>query len=302
MSFLNAKNISIVAAVAVVCGAGAVLYQNSKLMCSINPSCYGIDEIKCDNKDVSICTDKNDKPLNGIVQQYFKEGQLAAKIGFKDGKNHGKTYMYHPNGQVAKLITFEDGVPNGVFEDYYSTGQLQQQGIYTNGELSGEVKSYYESGKLKLELDIKEIATVDNKKLISGTEKEYYEDGTLKQSKTVTKGNGTIDKYHPNGIILTHGEYKNGLPNGEFKEYYNDGKLRVVYTMKDGKIEGKSTHYFEDGQTVFMIISNKDGKRHGEVKAYSRDGKLQEIAEFENGNYIHHTFVSKNKETKILKK
>ena len=301
MAFLNAKNITI-AATLVVGGVGAVLYQNPKIMCSINPYCYKIDDIKCNTEKVSICTDKNDKLLNGEVQQYYKDGQLAAKISFKDGKNHGKIYMYHPNGQVAKLITFEEGTPNGAFADYYSTGQLQKQGTYTNGEILGTVTTYYESGKLKSETNITEIETVDNRKLMSSSEKEYYEDGTLKMNKILTKGNGTIDKYHPNSIILTHGEYKNGLPNGEFREYYNDGKLRILYTMQDGKVEGKSTHYFEDGQTIFMTISNKGGKRHGEVKAYSRDGKLKEIAEFENGNYIHHTFVSKSKETKILKK
>ena len=301
MSVLNAKNISIATAI-VVCGAGIVLYQNPKLMCSLNPYCYGIDEIKCNTEEISICTDKNDKPITGKVHQYYKDGQLAAKISFKDGKNHGKIYMYHPNGKMAKSITFIEGTPNGEFADYYSTGQLQKQGNYTNGELLGELKSYYESGKLKLELNIDEIVTVDNRKLISGTEKEYYEDGTLKLNKSLIKGNGTTDKYHSNGIIHTHGEYKNGLPNGEFKEYYDDGKLRVVYTLEDGRMQGTSTHYFEDGETVSMTISNKDGKRHGEVKAYSRDGKLQEIAEFENGNYIHHTFISKNKETKMFKK
>ena len=301
MSFLNAKNISIATAI-VICGTGAVLYQNPKLMCSINPYCYTLDEIKCNTEEISICTDKNNKPLNGKIQQFYQDGKLAAQISFKDGKNHGKIFMYHPNGKVAKLITFEEGIPNGDFADYYSTGQLQKQGTYTNGKILGEAKTYYESGKLKSEINTIEVEMIDNKNLISGTNKEYYEDGTLKQNLTLTKGNGTVDKYHPNGIIHTHGEYNNGLPNGEFREYYNDGKLRIVYAMQDGKIDGKSTHYFEDGETISMIISNKNGKRHGELKAYSRDGKLKEIAEFDNGNYIHHTFVSKDIETKIFKK
>jgi len=271
-------------------------------MCSINPSCYGIDEIKCSNEKNSICSDKNGKLLNGVVQQYYKDNQLATKISFKDGKKHGKAYMYHSNGNVAKLATFENGIPNGMAATYYSNGQLQKQGSYTNGEILGELKTYYESGKLQSEVNISEVENIDNRTLMTVTEKKYYEDGTLKQNKILNKGTGTFDNYHPNGIIYSHGEVKAGLPHGEYKKYYNDGKLSVVFTMVNGKIEGKSTHYFNDGETIFMIISNKNGKRHGVAKAYSRDGKLKEIAEYENGNYIHHTFVSNSKETKIFKK
>ena len=147
MSFLNAKNISIATAI-VICGTGAVLYQNPKLMCSINPYCYTIDEIKCNTEEISICTDKNNKPLNGKIQQFYQDGKLAAQISFKDGKNHGKIFMYHPNGKVAKLITFEEGIPNGDFADYYSTGQLQKQGTYTIAKISSSDETVEEESQI----------------------------------------------------------------------------------------------------------------------------------------------------------
>ena len=301
MPFFNVKNITI-ATIALACGAGWAISQNQKMMCSINPNCYDFAEIKCSNDDIPVCTDKNGKLITGKINKYYNDGNIAMIISLKDGKNDGEISMYHKNGQVAKTITYKDGIANGEYVEYYPSGALKLKGNRVNGNTIGESKWYYENGKLMGEINIEAIEKNGNISLITGLEKEYYEDGTLKMEKNLLKGEGDVKIYHSNGLIASQGEYHNGQQNGIFKDYYDDGKLRSEYTMIDGKVNGISTHYYEDGQSVFMILSVKDGENHGEAKAYSRNGKLQEIAEYENGIYVHHTFIAKDKSERIFTK
>ena len=299
MSLFRARNIIITTAI-ITCGIGIAISQNDKLSCSLSPNCYDMSEIKCNSEVISVCTDKNGNPINGKINKYYNNGKLGMTISLKNGMHHGKTQMYHKNGKVAKLITFENGIPNGYFADYYSNGQLQKFGNNVNGQILGESKKYYEDGNIKAESNISAIAEVNNRKLLTGNEKKYYKDGTLKQETILERGNGQFKMYHPNGLLSCQGEYLNGMKNGTYKDYYDDGKLRAVYNMVEGKINGKSTSYYDDGQTILMIASNKDGVRHGEVKAFARDGKLKEIAVYDNGIYVRHTFISNSQETKIL--
>ncbi len=301
MSLFNVKNLTI-AGVVLACGAGLVISQeNNKLLCSINPWCYVNNELSCNTAKPSVCVDKNNIPATGKLNKYYGDGQIAMSISLKDGIYNGPVYLYHKNGHKAKLINYKDGIAQGAFNEYYPSGKLEREGFYVDGNIHGISKVYYENGKLRSEIDVKEIDKSGESTLITATEKEFYEDGTLKQERNLQRGNGVVKMYHSNGLLLSQGEYKNGLQNGEFKDYYDDGKLRVSYTMVDGKVNGISTHYFEDGETVFMVLSMKDGTKHGEVRAYSRNGKLQEIAEYENDVYVHHTFLSKNRETVIFK-
>ncbi|MGB5895114.1 MAG: hypothetical protein WBG58_13135, partial [Ignavibacteriaceae bacterium] len=53
--------------------------------------------------------------------------------------------------------------------------------------------------------------------------------------------------YYPNGNIKTEGEYWYDRLNGIYKEFYLNSKLWKEWHFQDGKEDGLSTWYFEDG-------------------------------------------------------
>jgi antitoxin component YwqK of YwqJK toxin-antitoxin module len=58
--------------------------------------------------------------------------------------------------------------------------------------------------------------------------------------------NGSESTYRDT-ILISEGGYKDGLPHGELKQYSISGNLRSVTSFADGKLDGLSTSYNEDG-------------------------------------------------------
>ncbi len=78
--------------------------------------------------------------------------------------------------------------------------------------------------------------------------------------------------------------------SGEVERKYPDGKLLGLATVKDGKLNGKSYEYYENGklkiEETYVNIPYKNGQVDGVVKAYDENGKLIEQAVYKNGEEV----------------
>ena len=70
--------------------------------------------------------------LNGVSEDYDKNGQLVSKATYKNGKLNG-VYEEYDDGQLVSKITYKNNERNGVYEEYYD-GQLVYKRTYKNGE------------------------------------------------------------------------------------------------------------------------------------------------------------------------
>lgn len=61
------------------------------------------------------------KPFNGTAIEWHENGQKAAEVNFKNGKEHGSYFEWYENGQLSN-------------EEYFKNGELISQiGWYANG-------------------------------------------------------------------------------------------------------------------------------------------------------------------------
>jgi antitoxin component YwqK of YwqJK toxin-antitoxin module len=78
---------------------------------------------------------KDDK-LNGLVKKFDKRGHLIIQIPFLAGKIDGIFRQFHPNGQVQSEIVYKDDLPNGLARYYDQKGSLIKIKKYVWGLLT----------------------------------------------------------------------------------------------------------------------------------------------------------------------
>jgi antitoxin component YwqK of YwqJK toxin-antitoxin module len=146
----------------------------------------GVDAFCKNETEIKIvCSDRNGKPITGVVKGYFMSGALMWEAPYKNGKAEG----------IAKR--------------YYTSGALSSELPYKNGIVEGLGKEYYESGALKRELPIK-------KGLEEGMRKTYYENGKVKNEIPYRNGKkeGIAKAYYPSGVVLELAYKHNELISG----------------------------------------------------------------------------------------
>jgi antitoxin component YwqK of YwqJK toxin-antitoxin module len=92
--------------------------------------------------------------LDGSFEEYWKNGQVAQKGIFKNGKEHGSWISYHKNGQLKSKGVFINGKRDGSWVTHHQNGQVESQGnylavIYPNGGRHGAWVYYHGNGRLK---------------------------------------------------------------------------------------------------------------------------------------------------------
>jgi len=90
-----------------------------------------------------------------------------------------------------------------------------------------------------------------------------------------------IVEYYKNGNV------KKECSNTECIEYYENGKVYVKYGIKNGKIEGKESVFYEDGSKRISYL--KDGKPEGESILYFSNGRIKA-----KENYLDGILVGKH--------
>ena len=111
--------------------------QNKKYVVNETAFCSGLEET---SEEKVFCKDSDGNALNGLVVQYYE------------------------NGNVWREMTIKYGQENGLEKEYYENGNLRVEAMVKNGETYGTSKLYHENGKLHMiinwngkEADIKKI-------------------------------------------------------------------------------------------------------------------------------------------------
>jgi len=185
-----------------------------------------------------------------VIHDPANHSVKRAEASFVKGKLDGVLKIYSADGKViVNSASFKDGLGEGTEEIRHPrTGKVIRQVNWTGGKQTGQEKTWNEEGVL-----LSELEWTDGKQ--SGVEKRYDETGKVLLADLVWKsGTATgmqIEHYSKHsGYSVYH--LADGVRHGEHKQFSTkregDGiYLSKVETYVNGNVDGKVTHFNEDG-------------------------------------------------------
>ena len=103
---------------------------------------------------------------------------------------------------------------------------------------------------------------------------------------------GMFHRYSLDDVLLSYGEYQNGLRHGKMTYYYPSGSVKETVTYSNNKRSGKRLQYFEDGQLAKQE-EYIDGVLTGYWQRYHANGQLLCEGVVKNGkNVFKNSFYS----------
>lgn len=190
----------------------------------------------------------------------FAQGESAIKDGFH--------IFRYPNGTVSSEGLIRNGKPEGYWKSYYVTGVIKSEGKRTNHFLDSIWVFYDQSGEV--------------------SEKISYLYG---------KKNGWYYKYKHDGsghYLLSQELFAGDRKEGTATIFYPDGKIRQTIAYNNGKKEGLSKEYDEQGNIITLLeyhndflisrerINRTDAKKikQGPWKEFYDNGRLKKEANY----------------------
>lgn len=145
---------------------------------------------------------------------------VLLSCGRSSDPNNGIVFEYYSNGEIKSQMTLKDGVREGMVRNFDDKGHLLSTAMYKNDKRNGELINYStENGKPMLK-----AIFVDD--VQEGPVIQYYQEGMLFRESTYKKGriDGIVKTYWPSGRLKAENYYKMGMPSIELKEYDKSGK------------------------------------------------------------------------------
>ncbi len=187
--------------------------------------------------------DYKDGKKNGLLKEYFKNGNLKTVQHFKDDKNIDSALYYHPNGKLAVIQIRKNGKKEGCWIKYNEAGQLYSSMCFENNLLNGPTLTYsYKSLHLIERFNFK-----NNSK--EGKQELFYNSGKPK----------SVTYYHDDQLSMGTTEWleTGELINSDFSIKYSeqnkvniDNKLYYFISLENPQ---------EDDQ-VFRVSSSDTGR------------------------------------------
>ncbi|MEG1498507.1 MAG: hypothetical protein RRX93_01690 [Bacteroidales bacterium] len=218
-----------------------------------------------------------------IYTEYFTNGKLKFKVGYKNGKPEGICRQYDSiTGKIVKGLIFKNGVivgggiidENGYFQDdwkeYYPDGKLRCDGKYKKGQRYGLWRYYYPDGSIEQEGEYK------NGKY-DGRWIWYYPGGNIRLQQEYYRGqlDGESLEYDENQHLIAFGKYIEGLEEGTWE--YVQGEERLKGNYKQGERNGLWKHYWkQQGNQLSFQGFFVDGLPHGRHIYYWDNGRIRE--------------------------
>ena len=104
---------------------------------------------------------------------------------------------------------------------------------------------------------------------------EYFSNGQIKSETNFRqeKKHGKYLSYFTNGSISTEGEYKNNKKNGRWVWLGKSGKLDSIFHYKDGRLNG-SYEIYNKGR-ISIKQNYKSGKLNGKITEFYANGNIK---------------------------
>lgn len=84
----------------------------------------------------------------GLMTDYYPNGDLKGERWFKNDIQVGKTILYHKNGKIKEVQYFEDGKVHGGDTIFYEDGKPEILVTFNRGIKDGYVRKWSRDGKL----------------------------------------------------------------------------------------------------------------------------------------------------------
>jgi antitoxin component YwqK of YwqJK toxin-antitoxin module len=139
----------------------------------------------------------------------------------------------YPNGTVSSEGYIKNGKPDGYWKSYYVTGVLKSEGKRTSFLLDSIWIFYDQAGD-----------TTEKINYLLGKRNGYY----YKYRKDPVYGNYVYS------VELFAGDRKEGVA----RIYYPDGKLKQTIPYSEGKKDGLSREFDEEGKVIALLEYNND--------------------------------------------
>lgn len=181
----------------------------------------------------------------------------------------GYTVFKYPNGTVSSEGLIRNGKPEGFWKSYYVTGVLKSEGKRTNHLLDSIWSFYDQSGDI-----------VEKISYLYGKKNGWY----LKYKKDPVKGT----------YLWSQELYAGDLKEGTATIFYPDGKVQQTIAYYDGKKEGLSREFDQNGNVItlqeyhndFLVsrerVNRADAKKlkQGPWKEFYENGKIRVEANY----------------------
>lgn len=211
-------------------------------------------------------------------------GNVASKIQYSKGLEHGKTTYYSADQKITKIMNYENGVLHGSSKNFWEFGNLQSSVNYENGKIEGECEKYYPAGTLREKNFIKDGHSV-------GLDQAFYDNGVLLYEKFWENGslNGKFVHNWKNGNLMEEGFKVNHKWHGVHKTGYESGRLDEWVEYSHGNHCGKRQtwwdHVDEFGEPIKKCeeFYTDEFVLHGVRKKWYENGQFEIDEAWVNG-------------------
>lgn len=196
-------------------------------------------------------------------------------------KPDGYNVFYYENGNKSSEGNMIGGKPDGYWKTYHENGTLKSEGNRKNFLLDSTWNFYDEAGKKVLVINYK-VGKKDGLR-ITFRDKEIVAENFEADIKQ-----GLTTYYYPDSTIYKTTNFVDGREDGLSKEFGEDGRVVTLTTYKKGYVvsrerinkldaEGKKQglwKFFHDNGMVSLEGKYTNDMKNGYFKTYDESGKL----------------------------
>lgn len=177
------------------------------------------------------------KPITGVIQEFYDDGQLKISATYRDGIRNGIKETFYDNGQLESRITLRAGLGHGVWEKFTRVGSIDARYNLVNGQFHGIQEQFFPNGSVSLRNEM------DMTKWL--TREIFYENGNIssKASMINEEPNGVVEYFHENGKLKARVEFIEGVRSGLNERYSDQGILWLAGELLNNKRQGIYTEY-----------------------------------------------------------
>lgn len=212
----------------------------------------------------------------GESVSYYQDGTVKSRSHWRNGLPEGKQSDYHRTGKLREETTYRNGARvDGPAETFDEDGKLRTRMNYVNGKLEGEMLIYYPDGM------VSNRSVMKNGKF-NGLSTYYYRDGKVRS--TVSHVNDAPDgeerEYYQDGKLSSLRVYSdNGVMRSE-QQYDEQGQLRVQRQWDRRQREQGSFRVWHASGKPQQLVEYVDGRREGWSRTWREDGSVEKECRF----------------------
>ena len=233
-------------------------YENSNIIHSIKTS--------------DIFEYENSKFKSIIKELYYTNGNLSSISKKIKNYNDNKIVVFNNSKYNSKIKNYNNILPKN--ESFYLKYYIKKFFHYFSKEYISkenlEMKKYDFNGNLKI------LKKVDQNNNVSI--EKYYINGNLKSKYDLNYSNkkSKITSFYKNSNIKSVSFYLNNLQIGNHKTFYDSNISLIKYKSyyKNGILEKETIHYYIDG-SIESINEIKNGKLNGISKTFYENGDIK---------------------------